>query len=531
MGIPSYYKTLCDTVPGLVLKKLSERPTHFWIDFNCMIYHCIRRPGATLYAGDDTRLQWENETIEAVCKYVKHLVNIVQPTNEVYIGVDGVVPMAKIRQQRLRRFKSYWTAGEEVRIGVRQASEPRWDTNAITPGTEFMEKLGKRLLTLSGQGVKWNISTSDEPGEGEHKLIQELRKTQSQNQSQNTNNTHVIYGLDADLIVLSLLQADQKIWLFREAADYKPSPKQTTSQQEEYTFFSIDKLRSYMFYKQHQENSDPSYELDYCMGMSLLGNDFLPHSMSVKLKEGGHDLLLRMLSDVRSKLNMPLFSNNSWNKLALQSCFAYLAHNEEESIQESVAYKIKQRYQRTRGTTSKEHAQDEWNKTPLRICDDLALMETPTTLKSNWKEIYYGRYMNIHSQTDIDNLCYEYCKGLQWIGKYYMGEPVNLSWHFAWFVPPLWSDLHTWLTKNSLPSAPTDGILLKPQEQLSLVLPLQSYWLVRDSKLRQIPKHLPQYFPNSFELFTAGHKQMWECEAMIPILTPERLRHVLNTTS
>jgi len=527
MGIPSYYKTLCDTVPGLVLKKLPERPSHFWIDFNCMIYHCIRRPGATLYAGDDTRLQWENETIEAVCKYVKDLVKIVQPTIQVYIGVDGVVPMAKIRQQRLRRFKSYWTADEEVRIGIRQAYEPRWDTNAITPGTEFMERLGKRLHMMSGQDVKWIISTADEPGEGEHKLIHELRKTQ-------TENTHVIYGLDADLIVLGLLQSREKIWLFREAADSKPTPSQQLGNkacgdmgEKEYTFFSIDKLRSYMF----QEQNDPSYELDYCMGMSLLGNDFLPHSMSVKLKEGGHDLLLHMLLDVRSKLKMPLFSNNSWNKEALQSCFAYLAYNEEESIQESVSQKIKQRHQRTRGTTSKEHAQDEWNKTPLRLCDDLALMETPTTLKADWKRIYYGRYLNIHSQTDIDNLCYEYCKGLIWIGKYYMGESVNLSWHFAWFLPPLWSDLSSWLIKNPLPSSPINGILLKPQEQLALVLPFQSFWLVRDPKLRQIPKHLPQYFPKSFELFTAGHKQMWECEAMIPILTPERLRHVINSTS
>jgi 5'-3' exonuclease len=63
--------------------------------------------------------------------------------------------MAKIRQQRLRRFKSVWLAQKEREAGIR--AEHTWDTNAITPGTEFMERLGKRLHMMSGQGVKWII--------------------------------------------------------------------------------------------------------------------------------------------------------------------------------------------------------------------------------------------------------------------------------------------------------------------------------------------------------------------------------------
>jgi 5'-3' exonuclease len=59
---------------------------------------------------------------------------------------------------------------------------------------------------------------------------------------------------------------------------------------------------------------------------------------------------------------------------------------------------------------------------------------------------------------------------------------------------------------------------IKPQEQLALVLPLQSYMLVRDKTLKRLPIEKPQYWPSSFELFTAGHKQMWECEAVIPII-------------
>jgi 5'-3' exonuclease len=509
---------LCDRIPGLLAKRISEKPTHFWVDFNCMIYHCIRYSGiSNPYGGEETRIQWENETIETVCKYMKKLVELVEPTEQVFIGVDGVVPMAKIQQQRLRRFKSVWTASEEVRIGVR-SSEPRWDTNSITPGTAFMERLGTALHAIPSKDIKWIVSATDEPGEGEHKLIKQLQKI--------NGGSHVIYGLDADLIVLSLLDK-HNIWLFRESQEVGiRSPAKTPSLDltykicgdiggEEYSYFSIERLRHYVC-----AGKPENYGLEYCMGMSLLGNDFLPHSMSVKLKEGGHEVLLNMLKSVNG------IFKDSWTD-KLKNCFDFLALNEKEAIEESILQKIKQRYQRTRGTTPQEHDQDEWNKTPLRICDDMALMNG-NKLRNDWEKVYYERYLGITTQEEIDKVCYEYCVGLQWIGDYYMEKPVDQSWYFPWFLPPLWRDLSNWLSHNKLPSAPSGSSEpLKPQEQLAIVLPIQSYWLVRDKKLRKIPSILPQFFPSKFELFTAGHKQMWECEAIIPILNVQRLRYII----
>ena len=124
-----------------------------------------------------------------------------------------MVPMAKIRQQRLRRFKSPWVSAEEVRLG-KPESGPRWDSNAITPGTAFMEKLGKALHEIRGShGVQWVVSDASEPGEGEHKIMKLMRSVSGE---------HVVYGLDADLIVLCLLQlreGEKNITLFREAIE------------------------------------------------------------------------------------------------------------------------------------------------------------------------------------------------------------------------------------------------------------------------------------------------------------------------
>jgi 5'-3' exoribonuclease 2 len=532
MGIPSYYKKLCDRIPGLLSKeRKGMRPTHVWVDFNCMIYHCLRRPGATPYAGEETRIEWENKLIQDVCTYLKKVVSLVNPTTQVYVAVDGVVPMAKMRQQRLRRFKSQWVAKEEVRIGKTEEG-PRWDTNAITPGTAFMERLGQALKECKSSGLKWIVSGADEPGEGEHKVIQQIRSLSTDRES------HVLYGLDADLILLSLLQPIKEFWLFREAIECG-EVKYSNDKQEEYRYFSIHTLRNYLTNKK-----DGAYLLDYCMLMSLVGNDFLPHGLSLKLKDGGHEALLSILEDVRP-ITGPFIQQKestdggqySWNPTALLEIFKWLKIKEPIWIQQHCSSKLGQRYQPARGSTPKELAVDEWNKLPLRMCEELALVHSigrtedhkcAVELLPTWNEIYYERWL--HTETS-ERICAEYCIGLDWILQYYTGGPINWEWHFPWFLPPLWEDLYTFVhtCNGNVPTSPREqGIQVQPQEQLALVLPLSSWWLIRQSSLRSLPRKAPAFWPTEFILFTAGRKLVWECEAQIPLLTPAYLRYLLK---
>lgn len=524
MGIPSYYKKLCTAVPGLLsAHRKGRKPSHLWIDFNCMVYHCLRAPGSTAYPGEEGRVAWEDSLIHQVCAYVQKIVGLVQPTDQVVLGVDGVVPMAKLRQQRLRRFKSHWTASEEERIGKRDGSLPRWDTNAITPGTAFMERLGAGLKGIRGQGVEWIVSTADEPGEGEHKAMSALR-------SCSKKESHVIYGLDADLIVLSLLQPVEELWLFREAVECG-EVQYNDSGEEEYRYFSIHKLREHLCAGQ-----DDKYLIDYCMAMSLLGNDFLPHSFTFKLKDGGHTDLLSMLKHVR-RSSGPLIGEQGWQLKALLACLQWLAEREQGAMEEHCAAKLARRWQPARGTNPVETAIDEWNKTPLRTCDELALVarfsKTDCVLRADWRSVYCERYLGITTGADMARICHEYFVGLNWIHDYYMGKPVDREWCFHWYTTPLWADLAEAcrLTGELPQQRGPNSFQLKPQEQLALVLPLASFQLIRDRKLRSFPSQAPQLWPSRFELFMAGRGQMWECEAKLPLLPMERLRTMLNSTS
>ncbi len=529
MGIPSYYKKLCDRIPGLLNKvRGGKQPTHLWVDFNCMVYHCLRRPGARPYGGEETRIQWEDQLIQEVCKYLKKVVGIVGPTDQVFVGVDGVVPMAKMRQQRLRRFKSHWTAAEEVRIGKSDGSA-RWDTNAITPGTAFMERLGSALQGIKSPGLKWVVSTADEPGEGEHKVMAALRAVTKKE-------SHVVYGLDADLIVLSMLQDVGEMWLFREAVECG-EVQYNAFDEEEYRWFSVHKLREVLC-----AGRDADYLLDYCMALSLVGNDFLPHGLTLKLKDGGHEILLEMLEKVRGEHGSLInTSAGQWNREALLACVQWLAARETGWMVRHVSGKFSQRHSRTRGTTPLEHAVDEWNKMPLRVCEELAIIksysrvqegtkqETKVILGDTWREVYNERWLGASCLADVECICHEYCVGLDWILQYYTGKDVDREWCFPWFVPPLWSDLAAWIQRTeTLPRASgATTPQIKPQEQLALVLPLQSWWLIRDAQLRRLPRLAPQLWPSTFKLFTAGRKQTWECEAHIPLFMPERLRMYL----
>ena len=81
--------------------------------------------------------------------------------------IDGVAPRAKMNQQRERRYKSHFFKELETGKSV------LWDSNKITPGTEFMNDLPYKLRDLLPEYI--HVSGPDEPGEGEHKIFEYIR--------------------------------------------------------------------------------------------------------------------------------------------------------------------------------------------------------------------------------------------------------------------------------------------------------------------------------------------------------------------
>ncbi len=530
MGIPSYYKRLIDKFPKLVQRGFQSLPRSdiLLMDFNCLIYQCVRAAG--VYRAEE-KDAWEAKLIEAVKAYTVEVWGAAGRPREVFIAVDGVVPMAKIRQQRLRRFKAPWWAAAEREAGVRAAET--WDTNAITPGTEFMEKLATGLRSLcAARGAGWSVSAADEPGEGEQKLMAWIRgRAAGSDPKALAGKEVVVYGLDADLIVLSLLSLARTAptvasWgLLRELAEFERDGRQGV--------FGLLNVKELLGILVPQGQSAADYMLEYVCAMSFLGNDFLPHSLTVKMREDGHEKMRRTLHELHRDGQRLVGPGGHVQKRAAAAFVAAWAEAEEELLVEAVGHKYKARGPPPR--TDAERAMQRTQNLPLEWREEAAICTgigadkdsgVQLCLTADWRETYYRRWLR---GADAAAAVRIYEQGLQWILDYYTGCPVSYSWYFPWNLPPLWGDLRRGLESGAeVCEAPPVSAPVAPQEQLAMVLPMSSWGLVRRADLRALPGRAPAFWPDRFGFFSTGKRWMWECEAEVPVISVERLRGLLT---
>lgn len=115
----------------------------------------------------------------AIFRYIDRCVSeIVKPKKLLFMAIDGVAPRAKLNQQRARRFRSAQDREESV-AKAKQRGEAvdeaaMFDSNCITPGTEFMDVVCKHIKWFIRKKVKedplWRgleivFSGGDVPGE------------------------------------------------------------------------------------------------------------------------------------------------------------------------------------------------------------------------------------------------------------------------------------------------------------------------------------------------------------------------------
>ena len=113
---------------------------NFYLDMNGIIHPC------THGNSDDLVILDETEMFKKIFLYVDRLYKLARPRNVLYLAVDGVAPRAKMNQQRSRRFRSGKEAEELMaqivaRDGELPSNVKKFDSNCITPGTDFMLKL------------------------------------------------------------------------------------------------------------------------------------------------------------------------------------------------------------------------------------------------------------------------------------------------------------------------------------------------------------------------------------------------------
>ncbi|XP_030052083.1 5'-3' exoribonuclease 2 isoform X2 [Microcaecilia unicolor] len=373
MGVPAFFRWLSRKYPSIVVHVVEEKPKecngvkipvdtskpnpnevefdNLYLDMNGIIHPCT-------HPEDKPAPKNEDEMMVAIFEYIDRLFNIVRPRRLLYMAIDGVAPRAKMNQQRSRRFRASKEGVEAVEekdlirkevlakggyLPPEEVKE-RFDSNCITPGTEFMDNLAKCLRYYIADRLNndpgWKnltviLSDASAPGEGEHKIMDYIRRQRGQpNHDPNTH--HCLCGADADLIMLGLATHEPLFTIIRE--EFKPNkpkpcglcgqfghevkecqglPREKQGEhdefadcppgcEQEFIFIRLNVLREYLERELTMASLPFPFDFersvdDWVFMCFFVGNDFLPHLPSLEIREGAIDRLVNIYKDVVHK--------------------------------------------------------------------------------------------------------------------------------------------------------------------------------------------------------------------------------------
>ena len=514
MGIPSFYRHLlrrnAKAFAAGSYKSLGvPEVSHFMLDFNCIIYAAMKTLKPVASENYEVGLRRE------VGVWLERLIDIIGPKHEVFIAVDGPVPLAKIHQQRLRRFKSIWLRrrdeGLRAELGIPAVAEG-WDRNAITPGTAFMNEMNRFLANWitakKSQGLCYVLSGSDEAGEGEHKIMRRLAGM--------TGKNVIIYGLDADLILLGMLHADltgNRILLCRENGEGTVTDVAELTIQ----FFDPTAVLEAMWLTHCKDGTSRSVWLrDYVAIMSVLGNDFMPHSLGWTIRDDAISFILDGLEYVCTMEKKRLTVDGKINIAVLRRFFVWCSDEESKRVGKWLKQKQNFYPPALKQIEPFARAVEEAESEPMIRQTEMFLMDG-TTLSPNWRTLLETYHFSSSAQADA--AATEFIRGFSWVYAYYLdSSSVDVNWYYSWSSAPTFYTLSRVLGRmETLPSPLGSTPPVSAITQLVMVLPPQSHVLLPVPVAWRLEKYF-EYLPKSFNLEFFGHRFLWECEPIIPFM-------------
>lgn len=456
--------------------------------------------------------------IRQVIFKIEEYISIINPSKTVIIAFDGVAPVAKLEQQRSRRYKS-WYQNEISRMIFKKDKADPWNTTAITPGTKFMAELNDMVSTHFTKKVcdKFNVldiivSGSNQIGEGEHKLFAYIRS----NPQKHSTETTIIYGLDADLIMLSInhLPISPKIYLFRETPHFIQSIDSSLEPNSNY-FLDIPEftnaLTKYMNNEKELTSEQQQNKVyDYIFLCFFLGNDFLPHFPAVNIRTGGVDKMINAYKATIGDSNLNLTNGNTIYWGNVRKVVQQLANQEEEFI-------IKEH--RSRNNKEKQRLPDTTPEEKFKLFESTPLYEREmehfiNPVKPYWQYRYYRGLFGIKTDSNGEqkrDIAINYLQGIEWTMKYYTTGCPDWRWRYKYNYPPLLQDLIKFI-----PVFNTEFITIKEPNpvseivQLCYVLPRPSLNLLPNKLYFELIRKYDHWYKGNCDFVWAYCRYFWE---------------------
>jgi len=538
MGIPSYFSYIVKNHSHIIQKlaKKSEEHefNHLYLDCNSIIYDAVHTIDFSKLTETDIKT-----IIRFVFQKIEEYIAIIQPDTNIFIAFDGVAPVAKLDQQRERRYKSFYQA--EILKSIFDKDETTkktdaWNTAAITPGTTFMKELSDSTRNYFNDPKKYGvkkiiISPSDEYGEGEHKLFQYIRKYSEEHSGSKT----VIYGLDADLIMLSInhLPVAKEIYLFRETPHFIQSINKDLEPNENYLLDIPELARIITEDMQNGKDSQINRIYDYIFLCFFLGNDFLPHFPAANIRTGGVDKMLNAYKATIGSSKEVLTDGKTIYWKNVRKIVQHLADLEEEYFKNEMKLRNK-REKFYYPTDTPENIYKKFDAIPTY---ERELEKRIDPFKVGWKERYYKCLFSgldfkndFEKEKEIEKISMNFLEGLEWTMKYYTTDCPNWRWSYKHSYPPLFSDLIRYIPVFEIELVP----IIQPQPviplvQLCYVLPFHSLKLLPKELYNELSSKYADWYQTHCEFVWAFCKYFWESHVQLPEIKIDELETLVSS--
>lgn len=516
MGIPLYFNKITNHYKNIIAPH-KQKCNRLFLDFNGIIHNVFQNIKHTVNT-TLTKVEFEIILIDKVIEYTEYICNYTAPKELVYICIDGVAPLPKIQQQRKRRYLSSWFKNKFKEEGY------VWDSNAISPGTEFMKKLNtvlRQYIKTKATSYEMILSDSSYEGEGEHKIFDYIHY------HADSKSIDVIYGLDADLIMLSIICDKSKKFLLREPQHYHAKVDPNTP----FLWFNVDRFKENLM-SYYQNKIDINSYVFLCF---LIGNDFLPNLTYLGIHNDGITKILNAYIHILDNFHSPIVFQNDQDKfeinfITLTQLFEKLYSKEDDEM---------------RNLHKKYYEKSMIFKTNKLRLENYGVSHKEDTTKhmfdtKNWRLQYYTHLfdMNIYYDNVINTACDSYISGLVWIADYYFNKKTSSNWFYMYNYSPTVLDIYNYLEVNKSDIKQCNDVKksydICSDLQLLMILPIHSKNIlpIELQELVSYTSSVGHYYPDDFKIQSYMKTKLHECFPILPKLNINELQIAyLNTIS
>lgn len=360
--------------PELLFKHLYSsvvnNNSHLYINLNRVIQQVCRKHGDGSSCNE--------QIITGIIKYIKHIINTINPSKSVYIATDGIVPQTKLVKHRERFLK-------------KGACTNEFNSSHISPGTVFMENLSKRIkscINMNVFGFRWNtivFSNHRVPTECEVKILDHIQKN-----IEPVGDSIAIYGFDPNLLTVSF-----------KSSCCETIVMCTENEQNDIIYLPIISCCCDIVVNKLNKNinivNKPSILIDFVLISILVGgNDVLPRIGCAKLMENGWGPLFQAYADT----GMPLIDNARniiWGNFNMFISFL--------SVREGVLLSL-------------DNGDDDYVR------------------------LYYETMFGEYSEKFVESVCEQFIACIIWYWEYYVkGHVISWNFYYKFHAPPLMVDI------------------------------------------------------------------------------------------